>query len=222
MQEQREKISFEVGKQQIVELEFNDGSPVAGRFGDQYQYFLGENKIMWVDPAIREMIVSTGAEAGDKVAIKKTEIRNGNKKRIAWEVARVQRHDEKQRPPVVSQPRAAQLPALPAQLPALPAAPPARDPQAPTQQRIEDLEIQLRETKAAVRRGVDLRIEDAAKARSQANEANPLSAAFITAIEAARAAEAHAGDRLRFTSEDIRALAITVYIELCKRGKGGN
>ena len=89
------------------------------------------------------------------------------------------------------------------------------------QERIKELEFQLAHTQQALRKTVDLRIEDG-KARSQANQANPLEAALFAAIDAARAAETHSGDRIRFTSEDIRALAITLYIELSKRGKGGN
>ena len=246
MQQERQKVTFEVGKPVVVELEFNDGQAVAGKFGDQYQYFLGGNRIMWVDPAIREMIVNTNAKAGDQVAIQKVEIKNGNKKRVAWQVARIQRDDEAERPPVVSSAPRAQAP-QPA-----PAPPPARGAQAhpaaqegekPAPQaraftseaayaaRIAELETALTEmafkkeqTSAALRKAIDAEIE-ATRSKPQqkiGSRSALLETALITAIEAVHAAEAHAGERLRFTSEDVRALAITLYIEIGKSsGKGG-
>jgi hypothetical protein len=71
----------------LVQLEFDPPTEArAGRFGDQYMYFLAENRIMWLDPEPHTEILRTGAHAGDQVAICKRELKNAGRKHIRWEV----------------------------------------------------------------------------------------------------------------------------------------
>jgi hypothetical protein len=79
----REKVSFPANTTVLVTLEFDTGKLVAGKFGDQYQYFLLGEQIMWVDPAVNEAIVATGAGANDEIGITK-------RTKGAWEVFRVE------------------------------------------------------------------------------------------------------------------------------------
>jgi hypothetical protein len=90
----REKVSFPVDETVIVELEYDDGQLSAGHFGDQWQYTLASNKIMWVEPIVRNKIIASGARRGDQIGITKREGRSGNRRSINWEVQLVQEEPE--------------------------------------------------------------------------------------------------------------------------------
>lgn len=87
MQPLREKVVFATNTPQRLTLEFDPPSePRAGRFGDQYMYFFGGNKIAWFDPPVHAQIVASGAHAGEEIEICKREVRKGNRKHATWEV----------------------------------------------------------------------------------------------------------------------------------------
>src|SRR5260221_9680914 len=83
---QREKVTFSLDETQVVTLEFDDGQKVAGRGGPQVQYFLADNRIMWVDPEISKAIWDSGARAGDTVGITKCETHANGRKSVEWQV----------------------------------------------------------------------------------------------------------------------------------------
>jgi hypothetical protein len=88
---QREKVAFPTNEPVLLKLDYDDGVLSAGRFGDQYQYtFDGSTRIAWLDPDVRALILQSGAKAGDEIAIVKRESRQGAKKRVSWEVAKVE------------------------------------------------------------------------------------------------------------------------------------
>lgn len=83
----REKVTFEPNETQIVRLEYNDGREVEGKGGPQWQYFLHEDKIMWVDAEVRQKIRNIGAGANSEIAI--TKVKKG-KNSPWWTVEEVQ------------------------------------------------------------------------------------------------------------------------------------
>lgn len=158
---QREKVSFQTNIPVLVQLEFDPPTQAReGRFGDQFMYFLAENRIMWVDPEVHQEIVRTGAAAGSELAICKRELRNAGRKHIQWEV--VLQQEEPAQP-------------APAQRPAASAAAPRSAPR--PSRPVTDLV-----------------------------SGNLMTAALKQAMEACE----QAGFEAR--TEDVRALAITIYI----------
>jgi hypothetical protein len=172
---QREKIEFPTNQPVIVKLDFDaEGVLKPGKFGDQYMYTCDDDaRIMFVDPPVREAILRTGAQAGDEIAITRREVREGNKRAVRWEVAKV----EEEPPPPADPPPPPPQPARTA--PAAPA--PAPQP-----------------------------------AAAAAPGAAQLADAITAAIDAAVVTERHAAQRglaLRWTSEDVRAMALSLYID---------
>lgn len=86
----REKVNFEVNVPQALILEHDDGVPSQGRFGDQYMYTFAGQKIAWVDPEVRDLILRARAGAGDQIAVCKREARDGHRKRVLWEVEKIE------------------------------------------------------------------------------------------------------------------------------------
>jgi hypothetical protein len=87
----REKVEFPINTAVLLKLDYDDGQLKAGRFGDQYQYtFDGSTRIAWLDPEIRDLILQTGAKAGDEIGITKRETKTGSKRRVNWEVQKVE------------------------------------------------------------------------------------------------------------------------------------
>jgi hypothetical protein len=115
---QRDKVTFAINVPQVLTLEFNPPTDAReGRFGDQFMYFLGENKILWADPPLHEEILRSGAKAGSEIGICKRELRNAGRRHIQWEVGVVE--DEPAQPPtavarpaIVSRPRATAPPPI--------------------------------------------------------------------------------------------------------------
>jgi hypothetical protein len=189
----REKVAFPTNMPVTLGLEFDPpAEPRPGRFGDQYMYWLEGNQVAWLEPEVHQAILDSGARAGDAIAITKREVRQGNKRRILWEVERADAADEQfvttaqptSKPAarasaacggagvLVSQPRP-----QPAPQPA-----PVDAPQQPTAAHAEALRVSL-----------------------------------IAAVDAAIAAEAHAKNRsfnLRFDPREVQALASTMFIAL--------
>jgi hypothetical protein len=188
---QRDKISFETNVPKIIRLDFPpDGAPLKpGRYGDQYMFVVNEDAgVMFVDPPVRDLIVSTGAQAGDEVAITRREVRENGRKAVRWEVERVEEEPEPPPPPPPPPDRPANGAPKPAQ------------PQ-PAPQLAEQLCEAHREAHCALCRQ---------------SQANPLTPALTAAIDAAAAAEQHARTRglaIRFSSEDVRAMALSLYID---------
>jgi hypothetical protein len=212
----RDKITFSPNLPVIVKLDFNPpNEPRPGKFGDQYMYTVNDDAgIMFLDPAAHQLVVATGAKAGDEVAITKAVRTDGGKRFTEWQVARVDDQTEQQPPgapvappPIVSQPRTA---AHAASSPATAPSPKANaHPFAPDQLNAPASDPEPAAAAAQARPGAAMPLEK-----------NPLWPALTTAIDAAAAAELHAHRRglaLRFSGEDVRAMALTLYID-AKRG----
>jgi len=90
----RDKVEFPVNEPVVLKLDYDDGQLTPGRFGDQYQYTFDQGtRITWLDPEVRDLILRSGAAAGDEIAITKREIKGNNgRKRAQWEVEKVEDH----------------------------------------------------------------------------------------------------------------------------------
>lgn len=87
----REKVQFPINTPVVLKLDFDDGTLAPGRGGDQYQYtFDDSTRIAWFDPPVRELIQRSGARAGDEICIRKSEMTSGGKRRVSWEVQKVE------------------------------------------------------------------------------------------------------------------------------------
>jgi hypothetical protein len=185
----REKIEFPTNTPVLVTLDFNEGILKPGRFGDEYQYVVNQDAgIFWAKPELHQLIEQSGARAGDDIYITKREVRDGNRKRVQWEVARAE--EEPAPPPPVAKPNGTHA-AAPA---------PRTQPQAAPR---------LAEQLCEAHREANCQL------CGQQQPINPLSQALRMAIDAAVEAREYAGTRgiqIGFAVEDIRAMAATLLI----------
>lgn len=81
---QREILKPQLNIPLLVKLDFGpEGIERDGKYGKQYQYTVNDDAgVMWLDPAARQAILSSGAQAGDEIAITK-------RAKGAWQVERV-------------------------------------------------------------------------------------------------------------------------------------
>lgn len=88
----RDKVQFPTNTPVLLTLDTDPQRAQAkpGVRGDQYMYFFEGSQIAFVDPPVHALIVNSGAQRGDEIAITKRETRNGNRKGIAWDVELVQ------------------------------------------------------------------------------------------------------------------------------------
>jgi hypothetical protein len=176
-----------------VALRFDNGKRVDGRYGEQVMFTLEGDRVMYVPPVVANQIRQLGIRAREAFEICKAELRDDNKRWIEWRVRRL----EEPRQPVES-------PNAPA------AAASALNKEAQnhrngsTRQTARPLDFQ------ASPDGTLLPV--------------PVTGAGITAMELAMSGAAEIAQRvesrarirnysLQFTSEDIRAIGLTMFIQ---------
>lgn len=82
----REVVRFETNIPVEMALEYAEGKPVEGRYGDQMYYSLEDNRCMYVELDVARQITQLRIEPGDAFTICKRERKEGRKRSIAWEV----------------------------------------------------------------------------------------------------------------------------------------
>jgi hypothetical protein len=201
----RTKITFPPNVPQLVDL--NDPAVLSpGLSGDQYQYILHGDKIMWVDPAVHAQIVALGATSGDSVAITKrvTPSANGTRGKTSWTVERVQDEPAEVPAPDWHEIRAGHAQPIDGRRHPQPAPAPAATPAPRPPQPAAVMAAQIPDRRQP------------AAAPQPASEADALLSALTTAIDVVALAEKHAarlGFPLHFEAADIRALASGLMIE---------
>ena len=192
----REKIEFPTNTPVLVTLDFNEGILKPGRFGDEYQYVVNQDAgIFWAKPELHQLIEKSVARAGDDIYITKREVRDGNRKRVQWEVARVE-----------EEPAAAAAAAPP---PAPVAKPNGTHVAAAASRTQPQAAPRLAEQLCEAHREANCQL------CRQQQPINPLSQALRMAIDAAVEAREYAnrrGIQIGFAVEDIRAMAATLLI----------
>lgn len=205
--QERGRIQFNAGEPVSVELEFDDCKLTPGRFGDEYRFWvIGPDgpSTMWVQPKVAELIKALGAKAGDTIEITKTEVKKGSRKSIEWRVLPI--HVAAQAKPTQPLP-AAELPEEPEGFDQAPpweeeshgnAARGAMIPRPPAEPIAAPLPQQQAKT-----------------------ERDRIMGCLCNAIDIAALGSEYArskGLMIAWTGEDVRSLAITEYIQLCKGG----
>ena len=189
----KERVVFEANVPVTGTLAYADGLKVQGRFGDQVMYSLTDGRVMYVPPIVRDKLLELGIRQNEPFAICRAERREGNRRFVDWLV----------------QPNGSGAPSQSEGVHSdMPDPPPAND-------------------------------NCGARAKSSSNgngsgNGNPvrtptgsgtaetaLRSALMASIDAALAAEQYAsahGLSVRFGSEDLRAMALSLFIQHARDG----
>jgi hypothetical protein len=84
----KEVVRFAVDIPVEVALRFETGKHVEGRFGDQVMYSLIDNRVMYVPPYVEQRIRELAIGAGETLQLCKQAKTDGNRKWIEWSVRR--------------------------------------------------------------------------------------------------------------------------------------
>jgi len=82
----KERVVFEANVPVTATLAYADGLKVQGRFGDQVMYSLTDGRVMYVPPLVRDKLVELGIRQNEPVAICRAERREGNRRFVDWVV----------------------------------------------------------------------------------------------------------------------------------------
>ena len=82
----KERVMFEANVPVTATLAYADGLKVQGRFGDQVMYSLSDGRVMYVPPMVRDKLVELGIGQNEPFAICRAERREGNRRFVNWVV----------------------------------------------------------------------------------------------------------------------------------------
>jgi hypothetical protein len=82
----KERVVFEANVPVTATLAYADGLKVQGRFGDQVMYSLTDGRVMYVPPIVRDKLVELGIRQNEPFAICRAERREGNRRFVDWVV----------------------------------------------------------------------------------------------------------------------------------------
>jgi len=176
-----------------VALRWDDGKRVEGRYGEQIMYALEGDRVMYVPPVVAKQIHDLGIRAREIFEICKAELREENKRWIEWRVRKL----EEPRQPGQS----------------------ANSPEAAASIPSGQAQNQRNGTTHQNQRPLDLHASPDGTLLPVA-----VTGAGITAMELAMSGAAEIAQRvesrarmrnysLQFTSEDIRAIGLTMFIQ---------
>ena len=176
-----------------VALRWDDGKRVEGRYGEQVMYSLEGDRVMYVPPVVAQQIRELGIRAREIFEICKAELREENKRWIEWRVRRIEE------------------PRHPAQSP--------NTPEAAALGPNNDAQNHRNGSTHQPPRPLDLHASPDGTLLPV-----PVTGTGITAMELAMSGAAEVAQRvesrarirnysLQFTSEDIRAIGLTMFIQ---------
>jgi hypothetical protein len=84
----KEVVRFAIDIPVEVALRFETGKHVEGRFGDQVMYSLLDNRVMYVPPYVEQRIKELAVAAGEPLQLCKQARTDGNRKWVEWSVRR--------------------------------------------------------------------------------------------------------------------------------------
>ncbi len=187
----KERVVFEANVPVTATLAYADGLKVQGRFGDQVMYSLTDGRVMYVPPIVRDKLVELGIRQNEPFAICRAERREGNRRFVDW----------------VVQPDGSAAPAQSATAH-------GDTPGSPT----NGDNGCARQTGNGNGNGNG---KPASTPTSPGTAETALRAALTASIDAALAAEQYAsahGLSIRFGSEDLRAMALSLFIQHARDG----
>jgi hypothetical protein len=176
-----------------IALRWDDGKRVEGRYGEQVMYTLDDDRVMYVPPLVARQIRELGIRAREAFEICKVEMQEQDRRWIEW---RVRRLEEPRHP--------ASSPNSPEAAAPVPSSNAQNHRNGNTHQTSRPLDLQVAPD------GTLLPV--------------PVTGAGITAMELAMSGAAEVAQRvesrarmrnysLQFTSEDIRAIGLTMFIQ---------
>jgi hypothetical protein len=189
----KERVVFQINVPVTAALAYADGIKVEGRYGDQVMYSLSDERVMYVPPAIRDQLLQLGIRQREPFSICKAERREGNRRFIEWVVKR-----------------------LPSEQPSVQSYELTRDPRLPG--------AAPSTTAAAGGVGAQGNTKpngSVAGAPNGSHTGQELRAALVASIDAALEAERYAAEQglsVRFGSEDLRAMALSLFIQHARNG----
>ena len=190
----KDRIVFQTNVPVTAALAYPDGMKVEGRFGDQVMYSLSDERVMYVPPIVRDKLLEIGIQQNEPFSICKAERRNGNRRFIEWVVKRL---DSEQ-----------------------PDIPRSED---DTDSRSHAAPVT--DAAASCVAGIGNNGKSNGKPVDARNGSNTpgasLHTALLLSIDAAIAAEHYAsakGLSVRFGSEDLRAMALSLFIQHARDG----
>jgi hypothetical protein len=205
-----EKIKFEYGAPVEVALKYPGGKNVVGKFGDQALFTCTDDRVFYLDPEpasdIETRIRELGIRTGEPFRL--TKIRHAHGGGCSFHVDRLV--DETDLARTLTRSIAART-QQEAPQPSKAATPPMHTTTAPIEPPTRHVSAQQ-----------DVQPERNHNAPT-VTRSGAMCAAFMVAIDAVGEAQAYAdrkGLKITFTSEDVRATAISAYISDCKGGRG--
>jgi hypothetical protein len=84
----KEVVRFAIDTPVEVALRFETGKHVEGRYGDQVMYSLLDNRVMYVPPYVEQRIQELAVAAGEPLQLCKQAKIDGNRKWVEWSVRR--------------------------------------------------------------------------------------------------------------------------------------
>jgi hypothetical protein len=187
----KERVVFQTNAPATAALAYSDGLKIEGRYGDQVMYSLTDERVMYVPPIVRDKLIELGIRQSDPFSICKAERRDGDRRFIEWTVKRIQPEQPNTSDTAHSEP-------------AMPAVSPGA----------------TRSGVAGNGSGKPNGKTAGASNGLQAGQAS-LRAALAASIDAAIEAERYATDHglsVRFGSEDLRAMALSLFIQHAREG----
>ena len=175
-------------------LAYGDGIKVEGRCGDQVMYSLTDERVMYVPPIVRDKLIELGIRQNEPFSICKAERREGNRRFIEWAGRRMEAEQPCAPAPVNGNNHTAVVASSAANTPGA----------------------------VADGNGTAKPNEKATGGPNGSNTARAtlqvaLAASIDAAIEAERYASEH-GLSVRFGSEDLRAMALSLFIQHARDG----
>ena len=190
----KERVVFQTNVPVTAALAYGDGIKVEGRYGDQVMYSLTDERVMYVPPIVREKLIELGIGRNEPFSICKAERREGNRRFLEWAVRRIEAEQPCVATPVNGDNHSSAA-ACSAVIP----------PGAVTGNNC-----------AAKPNGKATGGPNGSNA-AQATLRAALAASIDAAIEAERYASEH-GLSIRFGSEDLRAMALSLFIQHARDG----
>jgi len=192
-------LRFQTNVPNEVSLESPQGVVVQGRYGDRMMFNLTDGQVMYVPPIVANKIEAEGIGPGETFELCKFQVKTGQRRSIEWSVRRLDPEQaEQQKPEVIEIPET-------------------------------QLESDLR-TSVTIANGKNGKqtatddpppnlpiVEENPPAKSPTQPLTKLESALKTAIAAAHSAEkfgAEIGYVVRFDSDAIKSMAITVLINM--------
>ena len=192
----KEVVKFAIDTPVEVSLRFETGKHVEGRYGDQVMYSLLDNRVMYVPPYVEQRIRELAITAGEPLQLCKQAKTDGNRKWVEWSVRRA----PQQPLPSANETAAAdQAPSI------------AQD------QRNGNTNGKVNgHANGSGEKAVTMMPKTIAGAGITAMELALNGAAEIAQrVEGRAAANSYS---LRFSNEDIRAIALTIFIQAMREG----